>query len=143
MIWILELIKYVCPTEKNLVIMLSKVTDPKILTKYMSKQQNAFRNRNQCTYVIQISTLFKYFLNQMHNLCDDVCICIFIYEYNIKYCNSFSKFLSSELFVHIIKFSCTKWKYSRKWVHRLLIKLIYQIIFHQDISLYDKFLQSI
>ena len=43
----------------------------------MSKQQNAFRNRNQCTYVIQISTLFKYFLNQMHNLCDDA----FVYSY--------------------------------------------------------------
>ena len=70
----------------------------------MSKQQNAFRNRNQCTYDIQISTLFKYFLNQMHNLFDD----IFIYEYNMKYCNSFSKFLSSEMFVHIIKCLCTK-----------------------------------
>ena len=47
----------------------------------MSKQQNAFRNRNQCTYVIQISTLFKYFLNQMHNLCDDGIPYAFVYSY--------------------------------------------------------------
>ena len=61
----------------------------------MSKQKNALRNRNQYGYLIQSSTLLKYFINQMHNLFDngkcypDICICIFIYQYNIKYCNSF------------------------------------------------------
>ena len=68
--------------------MLLKLTDPKTFTKYMSRQKNALRNRNQYGDVIQSSTLLKNFLNKMYNLFDDV----FIYEYNIKYCNSFSTF---------------------------------------------------
>ena len=68
--------------------MLLKLTDPKTFTKYMSRQKNALRNRNQYGDVIQSSTLLKNFLNKMYNLFDDV----FTYDYNIKYCNSFSNF---------------------------------------------------
>ena len=52
--------------------MLLKLTDPKTFTKYMSRQKNALRNRNQYGDVIQSSTLLKNFLNKMYNLFDDV-----------------------------------------------------------------------
>ena len=52
--------------------MLLKLTDPKTLTKYMSKQKNALRNRNQYGYLIQSLTLLKYFLNKMYNSFYDV-----------------------------------------------------------------------